>query len=807
MNDSMNSEAENFDMVPVSRGPENGGGPGSRSRRVLGVTGAPGEGFGISNKDTDDRTPGSDAEKAEGVRNVIDLNYFVDKLEVIATKMADFPDGDGQAKIVEAKGELEAEYTYIDLDGYLKSGMDRIKGKDKEETRKKRNIELGKRKAVLREMIPDLRNGEIDDDQEKILNKMGIELGDFGGAVKIIDIVDEDETPEVEPVEPVEEAEETWRQYIDRELGELHALGGVLEVQGMKKLVKDLMNADEKALAKEVQDRIDQMEKEKTDLTPEQKNKVLNQALIYIFTADPEVRNIQDLSSRLETYAKGEFGKDFRFTLPLDLRTEIEKTVGAESWIEVRNNVGKWSDLLKVPADEVKPNNFNDERLFVGDETEKFFAKAGTVRLPDKDGNIEVIRDMEAAVSMTMSRLMNYFDGVGYADIVKLTVSERFNFYDQLKINRYVGEAAMSILMSNLMLSETKKAADPVVQLVAREKKRVADFKRNGSEADTFARLAIQDILIESPVGIYEADGKLSTHGEDELTVRLQRSMPSRLIPTGLSGDGRGKLVGPPPSWLKWKTSHAMSVAQRKAENTLNNTDLDTLPRANDRATRMKLLADAFEINTFITDTVKSDATFDSLSKLKGKLKGYFTGTLKDAGWVTQDDIVSADFSLGAPGEKRRVYVDELVGKATFEIGKAYTFSHSVLDSNNGESAKLPDNMTMMNDLERLLKMVSDQIDQDELSDFVYGYENKLMQLRNLLHRGLVDDNIPVWLARNTSLGVYTKIYLNRLNFCYNAGSWISFKKKLLDQRIVRPKIIPRRGGGGLGVWLRRLWR
>ena len=117
-------------------------------------------------------------EKNEGGEiKVINIELFVSKMEIIATRTADFDTPkEAKEKIDQAIDELETEYPKINVDGYLRGGLDRIAiNASKEEKKKQRGKELSKRKEKLRQLVVDIKtDGEIDEEQIAILKKWGL---------------------------------------------------------------------------------------------------------------------------------------------------------------------------------------------------------------------------------------------------------------------------------------------------------------------------------------------------------------------------------------------------------------------------------------------------------------------------------------------------------------------------------------------------------------------------------------------------------------------------------------------------------
>lgn len=360
---------------------------------------------------------------------------------------------------------------------------------------------------------------------------------------------------------------------------------------------------------------------------------------------------------------------------------EISDELGLDNWISVRNVVGEWSVLKKV--EEITAGTLK-EGLFVPEYTERFFAgivdpltnkvvEERMITLPD---GREV--DIQAEVSGAMKKLREFFETTDYYAYVGSGMDIKSKLYKELGINKYVGEVGFSLLLSHLMLTDCKKTStDPFMSMVVGGEKRIYNYSAIEEDKDTFIRMGVQSLKARG-VAIIDSSNKLIPGVKDSLNKWISKSLPSKLIPTGLSGDGRENLND--GNWLKWRVDNTFTKAERAT--TLSRVSENTpVEIANDTETRLVEMQSALKILDALKEVVKPESDISSLGKLKGTLLAHVKGTLKGAGWTNGDNI-NLEFDYVSNGS-RPVSLDEWATCAMLTACKAFLYTHSVADHLN----------------------------------------------------------------------------------------------------------------------------
>ncbi len=239
--------------------------------------------------------------------------------------------------------------------------------------------------------------------------------------------------------------------------------------------------------------------------------------------------------------------------IPLDklelLKPEIQKIVeelGLDNFISIRNTISEWDSIKKL--EEITSSALKSA-LFVPEYTEKWFEgdyDKGGIRIGDKmvvlPGENGVAKNMQEEVSEAILKLKNFFDNNDYWEgFVGVAQDKKANLYKQLGLNKYVGEVAFAMGMSNLIFTDTKGTSlDPFLFMVH------GDTKRRKARDVAVDREATARAYVQ-----YQMANNNRTPSPDEIEVWLSQHFPSHLIPTGLSGDGASALEN--GSWLGWR--------------------------------------------------------------------------------------------------------------------------------------------------------------------------------------------------------------------------------------------------------------
>ncbi|EKD53293.1 MAG: hypothetical protein ACD_61C00079G0003 [uncultured bacterium] len=237
---------------------------------------------------------------------------------------------------------------------------------------------------------------------------------------------------------------------------------------------------------------------------------------------------------------------------------EIAKELGLDNFISIRNVVTEWNGLNKL--EDITSSGLRSG-LFVPKYTEDWFE--GDY---DKQGNRQGERwvtlpeigrvNMQVEVSKAMLALKNFFDSNDYWEgYVGVAQEKKNQLYESLGINKYIGEVAFGMAMSNLIFTDTKGTSlDPFLLMIHGESKR-----RKMREVDIDREKTVQAFF----------QYRMATTGKkpsmDEVEVWLSEHYPSHLIPTGLSGGGLRALER--GEWLQWRVQENLySGAQRSIE-------------------------------------------------------------------------------------------------------------------------------------------------------------------------------------------------------------------------------------------------
>lgn len=399
---------------------------------------------------------------------------------------------------------------------------------------------------------------------------------------------------------------------------------------------------------------------------------------------------------------------------------ELVDGLGLGGWVNVKKTVGEWNNLANT--EEVTPNTFKYD-LFLEDEVEDFFARdvkssdgLREIKLPEigADGKLEIIKvEMESAVSDAMKRIRGFFEGSWKPDLVDPTkeglyvenirdwkgqeywgyvgaeLALKADLYASLGINKYVGEAAFSMMLSHNMLTDTS-SLDIFLYQVDNSAKRRKSYGVS-EERDSFVRMVVQQDL---------AQGREKTKNE-VIESWLAKNMPRHMIPTGLTGGGREKLMGSnyvkgvgyvdsdqEGHWLKWRVETDMYSSSQRVTDMAKG--LPSRP-ATDPTARKEMMMNALKILTVIKEASKPEADVDKIEDLKSKVLKWTKADLKDFGWSVQIGegptkrvIVNKEFCLeDDSGRAVEMDAEDLSSRILLSTSEMFLFTHSMADKEN----------------------------------------------------------------------------------------------------------------------------
>ena len=443
--------------------------------------------------------------------------------------------------------------------------------------------------------------------------------------------------------------------------------------------------------------------------------------------------------------------------IPLDklelLKPEIQKIVeelGLDNFISIRNTISEWDSIKKL--EEITSSALKSA-LFVPEYTEKWFEgdyDKGGIRIGDKmvvlPGENGVAKNMQEEVSEAILKLKNFFDNNDYWEgFVGVAQDKKANLYKQLGLNKYVGEVAFAMGMSNLIFTDTKGTSlDPFLYMVHGDTKR-RKARDVAVDREITARAFVQ----------YQMANNNRTPSADEIEVWLSQHFPSHLIPTGLSGEGTSALEN--GNWLEWRVRENLYSGAQRAIDVTYETNKDYWIRianggfsvggdvinwteaevqaeynrrkrrtvigakgrliedgikldaqkaiekkkdkewkglvnavtesgevhiATDTETRVLEMQTALDLLTALKDALKIESDIDKIGVLKSKCLIHWKTSMKAAGFVDGNDMIDKEFSF-IPGNKQSV--DEWVSSAVTTACESFLHSHSIADFKNSK--------------------------------------------------------------------------------------------------------------------------
>lgn len=432
---------------------------------------------------------------------------------------------------------------------------------------------------------------------------------------------------------------------------------------------------------------------------------------------------------------------------------EIVDSLGLDNFISMRKVGAEW-DRLKQQVEDITSSSLKSS-LFVPQLTEMWFAgvyvdgdrkEERMVNIPGK-GKVNI----EVEVSSAMLQLKNFFDNVEYWDYVGVAAEKKIKLFEQLNINRYVGEVAFNMAMSNLIFTETRGTGlDPFLLMT------FGDIKRRKA----------RDVAVDRELtGMAYAQRIMADEGRtpnnDEIEEWLLHNFPSRLVPTGLSRGGRSALEE--GNWLYWRVEENLFPAAQRAMDVTYETSktkwqkvaedgfmvnghlvqwtaeklqyeydkrknkkiigakgrlekersMEVLRERNfdewrrvttaekeidnqwkalvaqvsakvhistDTETRVEEMKTALDLLTALKDALKPESDIDKMGVLKSKMLIHWLTSMKAAGLVDENNMISQEFSF-IEGQKQSV--DEWVSQAILTACESWLHSHSLLNFKN----------------------------------------------------------------------------------------------------------------------------
>ncbi len=462
---------------------------------------------------------------------------------------------------------------------------------------------------------------------------------------------------------------------------------------------------------------------------------------------------------------------DAERNIPLDkinlLKPQIQELVealGLDNFISIRGVVSEWDGLKKL--EEITSSTLKSA-LFVPEYTERWVEgdydkddnRIGDrmVTLPGENG---VAKNMQEEVSKGILALKNFFDNNEYWDFVGVSADKRTKLYKQLGLNKYVGEVAFAMGMSNLIFTETKGTSlDPFLFMVH------GDTKRRKSREVAVDREVTAMAYVQ-----FQMANKDKSPSPDEIEVWLSQHFPSHLIPTGLSAGGMAALEN--GNWLKWRVQENLFSASQRAIDITYETNKDywiaianagfdvggvivkwtadevqleydrkkrrtvigakgrltedegkmkgqkaiekqkdkewkalvnavsespEVQIATDTESRIEEMKTALDLLVALKEALRPESDIDKLAALKSKSLIHWKTSMKAAGRVDVKDMVSEEFSF-IPGQKQSV--DEWVSTAMLTSCQSWLHAHSIA---NFKNPKPLDMKTLAEKMEQIL--------------------------------------------------------------------------------------------------------
>lgn len=643
----------------------------------------------------------------------------------------------------EARSRLNSQN--INLDAFLRKDLV-IKGPDDLK-------ELGSRKATLRGLVAKITEGqELNEEEQNIADLVNIKKEEIFIPTEEV-VVEKTEEPKEISVNSWDSAlltinsmrdpnlrREMRARWVQDHLDDKNIPFSVLSEQ-TERLNQDFENRTNNQNRDSVENRsVEHVDNNERGFTEEEQILIIQNCFDQVFQYGKN--NSYEVKKALlggEGYIAVNITEGQEKPLDRELLKKIDE-LGLDNWIAMKNMVQYWSSFKDV--DEIKPSSLTI-KLFMDENTEKFFANSISIlpfinRLTGETELKEV--NLGDEIGMAMKKLRGYFEGsldfegnsisedrqkgpIEYWRLIGADLAEKEKLYTDLGLNRYIGEAAFSLLLSYQMLTDTS-ADDYLSMMVQQSKSRIKKYTVS-EDRDAFVRMLVQSDIAEKKLPFVAYSGEELKMKKREMEERLSKLLPNQLVPTGLSGEGRAHLMA--GNWLKWRVN----------QNLFTRTQLDTAKARNgevrpatDQGTRLDMMRTALTMLTLIKEVQDPSSDVTKLASLTGRLYSHMKSSFGDANWLIKNGdnlMVPAAFSLkDKDGQLRDMELREWVSRTMLGVDETFLYTHSIVDHKN---TKPWDMWTFAKSAEQLFRMEV----QSGKGSFVGMSKDKLVEHRREL--------------------------------------------------------------------------
>jgi len=589
----------------------------------------------------------------------------------------------------------------IDLDAYAK--------KDLQTGPHEENKIYGKRKGELRVIVEKMLKGEeLRDEEREIAAKTGIDredlpidgekLEEIKTEPKVFENKWEEDLALLERFNP-KMREELRAEWIKKNWNNADIPFNVREEQ-LNKVSQPAESTEKK---EDKQATIEKKDNKKAEeFTKEEEDLIIKECYDLVFvkiknSTEDVKKSLFDISGVIAST----LGRGKDPVISKELTKKIE-SLGIESWVNMRNVVEQWKrfkDIKEIDASTLTLD------MFMFPASEAFFAHSKCpVPFEDANGKFTVVKevDLQKEISKSMKAIRHHFaselkDDFGNPALVEYwklvgDQAERARLYKGLKINKYVGEAAYSLLLSYQMLTDTS-AEDFMSMMVDQADTRVKKYKIS-EERDPFVRMMIQKDLANGGKPFTLASGGEFFTKRTETAERLAELIPAKLIPTGLTGEGADHLEK--GDWLKWRVDTNFYSASdldeakinyskaRQPGSTVSEIELqklkDKIKPATDPGTRMNMMRSALTVLNLMKEIATDSSSLGQFESLKGRLYAHMTGSFGDAKWLGDNGMIPADFAFKENGVSSEMPLNEWISRTMMGMGKTFLYTHTIVD-------------------------------------------------------------------------------------------------------------------------------
>ncbi|HSV94570.1 MAG TPA: hypothetical protein VLH94_01130 [Spirochaetia bacterium] len=685
----------------------------------------------------------------------------------------------------EAKGRLEEQG--IRPDDYLRKDLEINGAEDLKE--------LGRRKAVLRDVVSKMSNGEnLNEGETEIANLINLREEDLelveesveeemedGGEVENLEKTNEPWSLELEDIDKIPNVafrNDRRTDWVKRNWRNNNIPFDVREKQ-MEKIYQKSVNTGE--VKNETAEKKDEGKKAEV-FTEEEEYRIIQECYNLVFERGKnnpdEVKNAILSSSGIIAVDLGR-GKD-----PVISNALVERInkLGIENWANMRNVFAHWAQFKDT--EEIKESTLTPG-LFISEDAEAFFANkqcelpakldAGG-RLINGEGGLVTV-DLGVEISRAMRELRKHFaegllDDRGRPQLVEYwglvgDLGEKAKLYKSLNLNKYVAETAFALLTSYQMLTDTS-AEDFLAMMVNQAKTRVRKYKIS-EERDPFVRMLIQEDLSNGIKPFTRCSGDELFEKREETERRMAALVSNQLIPTGLSGEGERRLER--GDWLKWRVNENLFSSNQLATAKITR-DTDNIKPATDQATRLVMMKSALTVLNTMKEIVDPSTDIAKLESLKGKLYRHMTGSFGDAYWLGSNATVPASFAFSNVRQERgRIVVEEAhdmpiqewISRCMMGVDKAFLYTHSFVDSENPKPVEMKVFAEMAEQLFKnevqstkptFFGMHSEKYREHrkEMLNFIDRLWNQSYDLIDKINRNANPSSYPVWYQQGVSV-------------------------------------------------------